>query len=355
MIVTNALVIQTAFIGDVILTTPMLYAFKHYFPKAKLAVMVKPQAAEILRELPVIDHVLVIEKRGAHRGVIGTLKIIDTIRQMKFDLLLAPHRSHRTALLSIFSQIPRRCGYRKAGFSSLAYTHRMERDMNRPEIERLLQFLEDATSCPALQFSRDLRIVVNDQARLEAQQIFLQLGIKSPIVIAPSSIWPTKRWTPWGFAFIIGKLIRRYNRDIVLIGSKEDREAVQKTLYFLRLFQPESLQERIFDLSGQTSLAGLYALLEKSFLLISNDSAPVHIGCAAKIPVVAIFGPTVPAFGYAPITKNSTVAQIDLNCRPCGLHGHHKCPQKHFRCMKELSPAIVMEAVERVLAVSNSS
>ncbi len=351
----NALLIQTAFIGDVVLTTPMIAAFRKTFPDARLTVMVKPEARSILQNNPAVDELLVIDKKGAHRGLFGMLRMIRQIRAAKFDLLLSPHKSHRTGFLALASGIPHRVGYANAGLARPAYHRRLHRPENQPEIERLLLFLEQAApGCdPGLaeRASRQLEIHVDDQAKNDARTLLARLDAVRPILIGPSSVWPTKRWTPWGFAELIVKLAERYHKPVLLIGSKADREIADETLRFLKLSHPDwERRGKVHNICGETSLPGLYALMEKSLLLVSNDSAPVHFGCAAQIPVVAIFGPTVPALGYAPIAKRSDVAQLEeLECRPCGTHGAKQCPLEHFRCMKDLSADQILEVVERVM------
>lgn len=347
--VKNALLIQTAFIGDVVLTTPMIAAFKRYRPEAKLTVMVKPEAVSLLRNNPHVDDLLIIDKKGKHQGAAGMFRMIGEIRSRNFDLLLSPHKSHRTGFLAMFSKIPRRFGYRDAGWARFAYTKHLTRPMDLPEIERLLQFLEDALGENTQLFPRDLELYVNDEAREQARDILSQLDASHPVLVAPSSVWPTKRWTPWNFAELIGLLLERYKKPVLLVGSPGDREVADRVLEFLKLAHPDWPDRRVHNICGKTSLPALYALMEKSLLLVSNDSAPVHFGCAAKIPVVAIFGPTVPALGYAPIAPRTAVAELaDLGCRPCGLHGAKRCPQSHFRCMKDLTPAMVMDVVEKV-------
>ncbi|MCR9144889.1 MAG: glycosyltransferase family 9 protein [bacterium] len=352
----NALLIQTAFIGDVVLTTPMIAAFRKHIPEARLTVMVKPEAVSILRDNPAVDELLVIDKKGAHRGLIGMLRMIRSIRSKQFDLLLSPHKSHRTGFLALASGIPWRVGYQNAGLSRLAYHRRLSRPENQPEIERLLLFLQQATPGSITEIdtqnaSRDLQIHVGDEARADARNLLAKLDAVRPILIAPSSVWPTKRWTPWGFAELIVKLAERYHKPVLLVGSKGDREIADEALRYLKLGHPDwESRGKVHNVCGETSLPALYALMEKSLLLVSNDSAPVHFGCAAGIPVVAIFGPTVPALGYAPIAKRSAVAQLeDLECRPCGTHGHKVCPLEHFRCMKDLSADQILEVVERVM------
>lgn len=352
MNVQNALLIQTAFIGDVVLTTPMIAAFKRFFPDARLTVMVKPEAAPILSENPAIDELLVFDKGGEHRGPGGMLRMLRSIRARRFDVLLSPHRSHRTALLAMRSGIPLRVGYAESGFARFAYTRRLQREKSKPEIHRLLDFLAESLEVPdARKFSPQLEVFVNDDARRAARELLKKLDVTKPMLIAPSSVWPTKRWTPWGFAGLIGLLYERYKRPILLVGSKGDREISARVLDALKLSRPDWVDRKVFDVCGATSLAALYALMEQSALLISNDSAPVHFGCAAKTPLVAIFGPTTPSLGYAPIAPRTAVAELDnLGCRPCGDHGAKRCPLDHFRCMKDLTPEMVMQRVEQVLS-----
>ncbi|MEQ9366284.1 MAG: glycosyltransferase family 9 protein [Leptospirales bacterium] len=352
----NALLIQTAFIGDVVLTTPMIAAFRKHFPEARLTVMVKPEAVSILRNNPDVHELLVIDKKGAHRGLIGMLRMIRAIRSKKFDVLLSPHKSHRTGFLALASGIPRRIGYSGAGFARLAYHRRLARPENQPEIERLLLFLQQAaprviTESDTQNASRELKIYVDDQARSDARALLSRLDAVRPILLAPSSVWPTKRWTPWGFAELIIKLTETYHKPVLLIGSKGDRKIADEVLRFLKLSHPDwEGRGKVHNICGDTSLPALYALMEKSLLLVSNDSAPVHFGCAAGIPVVAIFGPTVPALGYAPIAPRSAVAQLEyLECRPCGTHGARACPLDHFRCMKDLSADQIMSVLEKVM------
>ncbi|MCB1316416.1 MAG: glycosyltransferase family 9 protein, partial [Leptospiraceae bacterium] len=220
----KALLIQTAFIGDVILTTPMIAAFKHFFPDASLTVLVKPEAVALLSENPAVDEVLVIDKKRNHRGPAGMLRMAREIRSRHFDILLSPHQSHRTSLLAMFSRIPERYGYGSAGFARLAYTHRLRRNTQRIEIDRLLDFLADALRVNTAECPRDLKIFVNDSARQEARQLLRDLDVRRPILLGPSSVWPTKRWTAWGFARLANDLIRRYRSPVLLVGAPGDRE-----------------------------------------------------------------------------------------------------------------------------------
>ncbi|MBX7057222.1 MAG: glycosyltransferase family 9 protein [Leptospirales bacterium] len=351
MNVTNALLIQTAFIGDVVLTTPMIACFKRFFPEAKLSVLVKPEAAAILRRNPHVDALLILDKAGEHRGIAGMRSAMRMIRQANFDVVLSPHRSHRTSLLVARSGAPLRVGYLEAGFSKLAYNRRLPRKQGQAEIVRLLDFLAEALEIPgARQFSTELEVHVDEAAQRGARELLRRLDLKTPALIAPSSVWETKRWTPWGFAHLIRLIVERLRKPVLLVGSKQDRAIAELCIDQLRLSHPDWIGRKVFNVCGETSLPELSALMRESAFLVSNDSAPVHFGCAARIPTLAIFGPTTPALGYAPLREHSGVVELaGLACRPCGTHGARRCPQRHFRCMKDLDAETVFTRLQAVL------
>ena len=346
------LLIQTAFLGDVVLTTPMIRELRRRCPQAHLAVVVNPGASDILEPNPDVDEVLVIDKKGVHRGPRGMLRFARSVRNREFDLLLSPHQSHRTSVLARLSRIPVRYGYRSAGWARWAYTGLLERPPTEPEIRRLLRFLDESLG-PATTRPAELPLLYEtDESRDSARALLSELREpRSPILLAPSSVWPTKRWTAYGFARLAALLLREYGGEVLLVGSPADRAVAAEVIACSREINPPHLHERVTNVAGRTSLLGLYSLMLRSKLLVSNDSAPVHFGCAARIPVVALFGPTVASLGYAPIAPGSAVAEIQgLSCRPCGTHGANICPVGHFRCMRDLTPQVVMESVRRVMA-----
>lgn len=342
------LVIQTAFIGDVVLTTPMLAALKKTMPDSKVTVLVKPEASSILSDHDAVDEVLVIDKKNEHRFS-GMLNLARIIREKQFDILLCPHKSHRSSILSMLSKIPVRYGYKESAFS-FAFNRKLERPMDRPEIHRLLQFLKDSI-LPEINIGETSDIpnlFETEKSRMEATSLLEEVGATDPILLGCSSVWPTKRWTPYGFAELALKLQKKYRKKILLVGSKDDTEISNQVLHFVREMGADSTHT-VVNVCGRTSLLGLYSLMRRSMLLVSNDSAPVHFACAAQIPVVALFGPTVPSLGYAPIAPETTVAEINLDCRPCGSHGSKKCPLEHFRCMRDMTADFVLEKVIEVV------
>ena len=353
----KALLIPSTSVRDVILTTPMIRAFKESFPNTHLCVLVHPKAAALLHGHAFIDELLVIEEGNKNCSPLGLLRIIPNLCSGNFDLLLSSHQSWRNTLLALFSAIPLRFGYTTHLLTRLAYHHHLKRDMRLPEAERLLSLLKmvleyhnNPNSVRTEKFDSQPCLHVNPQELAFAKNILQDNRAHQPIVIAPSSSSPTKRWPPWYFAVLIGKLVRQYRRKIFLVGPPQYMASNAKVMHYIENFQPDWVQEEVCDIAGVLSLQGLYALLSLSSLLISNDSSPLQLGSAAGIPVVAIFGPTTPALGYAPLTPRSTVVQKNLACRPCGPPRHGQCPQKHFRCMKDLSPLEVLAGVRKVLA-----
>ncbi|MBW7859251.1 MAG: glycosyltransferase family 9 protein, partial [Leptonema sp. (in: Bacteria)] len=335
--------------------TPMLRALRQCHKNAEITILVKPEAAPFLEGLPFVDHVLKFDKGKAHKYG-GMINMIRTIRAAKYNLLLSPHQSHRTGILALFSGIPVRYGYKTAGFARLAYHHRLTRDTSKHEIYRLLSFLSDGF-CPELAKLPNLNSTLtlaessssSEKSELLIKSISSQPKTSKPILLAVSSVWPTKRWTPYGFAELAGLLFNNYRQEILLIGSKADSSIAEQVLSIAKQILPQETISHIHNICGQTDLVTLYSLMRRSLVVVSNDSAPVHFGCAAAVPVVAIFGPTIPAFGYAPIAPRTAVAQIDLYCRPCSTHGSLQCPEKHFRCMRELTAEMVFEKVKQVV------
>ncbi|MFN3245754.1 MAG: lipopolysaccharide heptosyltransferase II [Leptonema sp. (in: bacteria)] len=339
------LVIQTAFIGDVVLTTPMLKEIKKSYPDIKLSVLVKPEAKQILEPLSFVDDIIVIDKNNQHKYW-GMFRIIQNIRNQKFDIILSPHQSFRTGLIVYFSQATIRIGYNTASLSSV-YNLKLQRT-NKHEIHRLLDFLKDSI-CPNLSHYPNAPILEETESSRKKAKDLIKDFAASPVAFACSSIWPTKRWTPWCFAELAGLVVETYKSPLILIGSKGDYELSEYILQYAKHILPKHIHNQIYNFCGKTDLITLYSLLKRCKFLVSNDSAPVHFGCAAHIPVIAIFGPTTKDLGYAPICDNSRVVEIEgLYCRPCGTHGGKKCPEKHFRCMKEITPNMVMEKIKEV-------
>jgi heptosyltransferase-2 len=331
------ILVQTAFLGDLILTAPLFRALKKIYPDGYLSLVVRPEYRELMRAIPEIDELIFYDKRGRERGLSNFYKKIREIRLRLASLVISPHRSARTSLMLWQSHIPRRAGFAEAGLSFL-YTDRVARDMSLHEVDRNLSLISALGQDPG-KFDRMPCLQIKEEWEKEASRLLLPS--QELVGIAPSSVWPTKRWAPAGFSRLIELLSQKFNLRAVLLGEPGAEPLAQEII--------GRTKSDPINLVGKTSLGVLTAVVGKLKLLVSNDSGLVHVASARNIPTVVIYGPTSPKFGYGPLGPGSRTVELPLECRPCHIHGPRKCPQGHFRCMNEITPEQVLEAVDLII------
>lgn len=326
------LLYQTAFLGDLILTIPLVESIKRIFPNSYLSLISKPFGKEIFKNNPHLDQLIIFDKRKD-----SNLKLIKKIYK-KFDIAISPHRSHRASYTLFLGRVPRRVGFDKSGFSFL-YTdtvpHRFD---GTHEIDRNLSLLRVFKEFDESKIARIPSIYLTP----EEDNYYRKFGLieKEYVVIAPGSKWKTKRWTAKGFFEVSRELSKSFN--VVFVGSEEDREFVED------IFSLGNLD--VINLVGKTNLRESFSLIKHGKVLISNDSSPVHMAVALGTPVVDIYGPTVREFGFYPY-RNGIVVEVEgLGCRPCGLHGHKRCPLGTHECMERIEPKVVVEKVREILS-----
>lgn len=330
------LVVQTSFLGDVVLTTPLLTALRRRLTPRRLVVLVRPDAVALLAGHPDVDAVLVDDKRGGDRGLVGLWRTARRLRRERFDLVVSPHRSLRTALVLAAAGIPRRIGFDESRGAWL-YSERVPRDRRRHDVERNLALL---APFGALGEVPPLHLPVQAVAAARAAEL-LPAGDGPLVGLAPGSVWATKRWTPAGFA-AVATALRAEGARVVLLGGPDDRALA------------DDIATRAGGvaavLAGRTDLATLVAVVDRLALLVANDSAPMHVACARDVPVVAVFCATTPALGYGPWGRRVAVVDVDLECRPCARHGGRQCPRGTEDCMRLVAPERVLAAARRLLA-----
>lgn len=340
---TRILVVQTAFLGDVVLTTPLLRELRRAHPGAALTVVAAPVGAAALEGSPHVDRIVPFDKNGVNSGASGTLRLARSLRLGRFDLAVAAQRSARTGILLRASGAATRVGFEGAA-GALAYSRRVPWDPARHAVLRYLALAGAAGGDPE---SADPRpeLPVRKDALARVESLLRGEGIANgdPVLaIAPGSIWGTKRWTPEGFAHVARGAGARGLRP-VLVGAQDERE--------LCLSVRDRAGIEVAVLAGRTSLAEMTALLSRARALVTNDSGPGHVASAVGTAVVAIFGPTVPAFGYTPWGERNRIVELHgLECRPCHAHGPEVCPLGHHRCMRDLRAERVMAALDEVLS-----
>lgn len=330
------LVIQTAFLGDAVLTTPVFKALKAAIPASRITLLCTPEIKDVFSGNDNLDELLVMDKKGRDASIFAVFKWGRDLRR-KYDVALIPHRSFRSALLSWLAGIPRRVGF-ETSQGRMFLTDSVPFDWKMHDAERNMRLLEAlgiTGARPALDVGKSPE---NLESRLEA----LGLSPGRPWVgMNPGSVWATKRWLPKGFAEVADRLIQEKHCQVLLFGSEKDRPAVRAV--------SEAMKEKPVDLCGKTDLKTLAGLIARCRLFVTNDSGPMHLASAARVPVVAIFGPTTRELGFFPYGKDSAMVEVDLPCRPCTLHGGDVCPLGHFRCMNEVDAEMVLKACRQFL------
>ncbi|MCH8929057.1 MAG: lipopolysaccharide heptosyltransferase II [Candidatus Marinimicrobia bacterium] len=327
------LILQTAFLGDVVLATPIAEEIKKAHPSWEIDFLTIPQAASLVKNNPNISEVIEYDKRDGDSGFRGFFNMVRRIETGAYDIAIVPHRSIRSAALVRLSGIPSRIGFdRSAG--SFLLTEIVKYEDNIHEVDRNLKLLDSIIDFPVKGYPR-LYPAVGDVRK--AENTLTENGISSdkPLVaIAPGSIWNTKRWPIDKYEELARKFIKN-GANVILIGGKDDISLLKGTDF-----------DGTIDLAGKLTLMESAALLKKCDLLVTNDSAPMHFAVGVDTPVVAIFGATAPKYGFYPYDKDDIVVERELPCRPCAIHGGTKCPIGTFECMLDISAEEVYSAAK---------
>jgi len=340
------LIIQTAFLGDVILTLPVVQNIKQFIHGAEVDFMCIPQTAEVLKNNPFIRELLVYDKRGKGK-ISGLFRIISLVREKNYDIIICPHRSLRSALITHFSGAKLRIGFDKNTLSNLL-TSRVVYKREFHEIERNLDLVR---AIPQIKFDEENKLLKpelfpSEEDRKYVDQLFFTLhsnhSTHSIVSFAPCSKWFTKQLPENKSVEIIEGLISR-GFKLILIGGGDDGAYCSK-------LEKKVSSQSLLNLCGKLTSLQSKTAVKNSRCLISADSAAAHIGASAGTPIIQIYGSTVPAFGFYPLTsRNVIIENNSLTCRPCTNHGRKTCPLKHFLCMEGLDVKKIIEAVENLI------
>jgi lipopolysaccharide heptosyltransferase II len=336
----RVLVAQTAFLGDLALTTALLRGVRTGLAPRRLDVLLGRPLQELLSGSPYVDRVLVFDKRGPDRGWSGMLRTARALRG-EYDVALVAVRSLRTSLLLAAARIPLRIGF--AGHAGAALFHEaVPWHESRPRVEQLCS-LAAAVDWAAV--GETTKLSVTSEERLGAEGLWREAGLdpaRPTVALHPGSTWPTKRWPAERFGHVARELCAEGIQALV-VGAPQDVELGEQVR------SEAGPGAAVANLCGKTGLGQLKASLARARLVVTNDSGPLHVAEALGTPVVAVFGATRPEQGFGPRLARSRVAEVELGCRPCGRHGHRSCPLGHFRCMLDLPSDQVLERVQDVL------
>jgi heptosyltransferase-2 len=329
----SLLIIQSGFLGDAVLASGLLRALSASGQPPAVGLVVRAEFAELFQGHPGLTDLHPFDKK--RKG--GAADLAAELRSHRYDTALVPHRSFRSAILARNAGISRRIGFRQSAAPFLL-TERIDYNIALHETERNAMLLRGVEQVPSGSIGSWL---IPTTAAISSMRGRFPEG--EPIVtIAPGSVWPTKRWGLEGFATVAATLAREGFR-VALAGSRGERDLC---LRIAERAGEGGWRGSIDVVAGELSLSEMLALIAISARVVSNDSAPLHLAESVGTPVTAIFGPTVPEFGFGPRGEGSNVAQIQgLECRPCRIHGSPSCPIGTHECMNLIAPEDVLAAV----------
>jgi predicted lipopolysaccharide heptosyltransferase III len=350
----SILLIRLRQIGDVIFTTPAVRALRQRFPDARITYVVEPPAAPIVARNPHITDVLVVPKRSPLVQLLGDLELARTLRSARYDLAIDFHGGPRSSLLTWLSGAPVRIGYQIAGRSWM-YTRRVPRPRElrpRHSVENQWDLLRALDIAAPSRTTDPVEMPVDaDAARAVADRLARAGVARSDrlIVVHVSAGNPFRRWPAESFSTLVRALAAADgSRRVVVTSGPADADAAGRVIAEARSRLDAGSRDRVVS-CGDFTLPELRALLDRSSLYIGGDSGPLHVAATTAVPVVGLYGPTLPvrsAPWRAPAYVAEAVEVPDLPCRPCD---QRVCAPGDFRCLAWIRPEQVVEAAERAL------
>ena len=313
------LIIQTAFIGDVILATPIINNLYNCGIPIEIDVLVKKENASVLKNHKQINAIFTLDKSSKLRS---SLTLIRRFRKNKYDVVLNLHRFASSGIITAFSGASTRIGFDKNPLS-IFYTKKYKHSIGdgTHEVDRNLQLIKDWVKRP----NRMPNLELNGK---DSKQV-IKYQDTPYICLAPSSVWATKEAPAGIWIKTINEApisIKRF----YLLGAPGDFEKCENIKVAIK-------NKRVINLCGKLNLRASASLMAEAAMNYVNDSAPLHLASSVNAPVSAFFCSTSPSFGFGPLSEDSEIIEVtNLACKPCGLHGHKICPKGHFKCGKNL-------------------
>ncbi|MDP4764593.1 MAG: glycosyltransferase family 9 protein [Salibacteraceae bacterium] len=310
------LIIQTSFLGDVILATSLVESLKSAFANAEIHMLVRKGNEGLIHSNPQLKKVWIWDKKeGKYSSLI---KLGKAIRNENFDLVVNPHRYASSGLIALMSGAKTKVGFKKNPLSftyTKSFDHRFD---GQHEIERNHQLIAEIVGMKSPEKPK-IYPTKEDQEAVE------KYVTGSFVCMAPTSVWFTKQWPAERWIELTNKIPP--TQAVYMLGAPADAAICAS-------IKAKSKHQNITVLAGKLSLMQSAALMHKAKMNYVNDSGPMHLASATNAPVSAIFCSTVLSFGFGPLSDQSFVLELEenLDCRPCGIHGHQVCPKGHFKC-----------------------
>ncbi|MBF0413000.1 MAG: glycosyltransferase family 9 protein [Desulfamplus sp.] len=374
-------------VGDAIMTTPIIRAIRKNYPHAHITLLAKPWVIPVFDNNPYIDDIMFYENSTRHTKGFGTLRLARDIRKKKFDMAILMQNAFEAALITFLGGVPVRIGYNTDG-RTLLLNPSIKLDKRLKKVHLIDYYRGILKGAGLVDDGRKLDLFISDKDRKDADDIIASLyknidwqptcrdarpcvsTISSPIIgINPGATGGTaKRWFPQRYAELANRLAQRFNTKILIFGGQADKELGEQIKELAQSFNGSSQtsnsssnnlndkQKSQFDgsvcvnLAGKTTLRQAFTLIEKCDLFITNDSGLMHAAAALETRQIAIIGST-DHIATAPSSPNSVIIRVPVSCSPCLKVD---CPKKesyldYHTCMDKISVDMVMEKCESVL------
>jgi heptosyltransferase-2 len=332
----NVLLVRFSSLGDVLLTTPLIRAIRARHPAATLTALTRQAWAPLLSANPHLDQVVSV---GPGQALVPLAR---AIRGARYTHLLDLHGSVRTRVLRLLVPGPW-TGYdhRRRARTALISRHRDTYPDQVPVAERYFEAASDLDVRPD---QEPADFYISPAAEARAGQWLARAGLdgeETLIGLVPGAMHATKRW-PVRHWRTLAQSIRQQGLAIVIVGSSADRMIASEIA--------EACGSPGAVAAGELDLQATGALLRRCRVAVAGDTGPMHMATAMRIPVIALFGPTVRQFGFFPYRARGAVLELELPCRPCSSKGGPRCPDGHHRCLEDLAPADVSARVMAFVA-----
>lgn len=334
------LIIQTSFLGDTVLSTPVIAALRKKYPQAELWMMTTPLSKQLVERDPFLAGVITFDKRKSESGVSGLFRAAKKLKAMNFDRAYSLHRSPRTSIMLALAGISPRFCFHNAKLSFL-YTKAIERELEQHDVMRNLSLLRNEFNETELKELAELRLFAPDKTDVLEGLGLLDYEDANYAVLVPASVWHTKMWN-WGNFREVAQHLLSQGQKVIILGAPGEEQVCEKV--------SEGLD--VVNLCGKTSISQLMAVIRDSSLVVCNDSMSLHVASAFKRPTVVVFCATSPEFGFGPWKSPALVVEKqNLDCKPCRRHGSKQCPTGTEACMRDLPPSEVISAIEKVTSI----
>ncbi len=353
----RVLLIRLRLIGDVVLSTPVIRALRRTYPDSTLTYLVERDAAAVVAGNRDLDRIIVVERTRGARRVLDDVRLAWQLRRDRYDVVFDLHGGPRSSWLALATGAPQRIGYDIPGRQWM-YTRTIPRARElRPRHSVLNQWdlLEGLEGWPAeaADPARDaVAMPVDPGADRRIVDRLRSAGVAAGhqlIVLHVSASNPFRRWPEPAFAQVVASLVSQSpDRRVILSSGPSDRLAAERIVAAARALLADAARSQVIDF-GEFDLAELRALVERSRLFIGGDTGPLHVAATTTTPIVAIYGPTLPARSTPwrnPSIPTESLEIADLPCRPCD---QRVCAPGDFRCLTGIRPADVVAAAERML------